>query len=72
MAEASNHFRLYSVTRLATVTRIPATARAQREKEVMANLPRAVFNEAALSQYLTTNSGYHEYVEGGAGNSRLN
>ena len=37
----------------------------------MANLSRAAFNEAALSRYLATNSGYHEYVEGGAGNSRL-
>ena len=37
----------------------------------MANRSRAVFNEAALSRYLATNSGYHDYVEGGAGNSRL-
>ena len=38
----------------------------------MANRSRAVFNEAALSRYLATKSGYHEYVEGRAGNSRLN
>ena len=37
----------------------------------MANRSHAVFNEAALSRYLATNSGYHEYVEGGAGNLRL-
>ena len=28
-------------------------------------------SEAALSHYLATNSGYHEYLEGGAGNLRV-
>jgi len=38
----------------------------------MANRSRAIFNEAALSRYLATNSGHHDYVEGEARNSRLN
>jgi len=38
----------------------------------MANRSHAVFNKAALCCYLAMNSGYHKYVEGGAGNLRLN
>jgi len=38
----------------------------------MATVPVPFSTKLLSSRYLVTNSGYHEYVEGGAGNSRLN
>ena len=63
-------YTIASIKRLATVTRMPTTE--HREKKAMATVPVPFSTKLLSSRYLATNSGYYQYVEGGAGNSRLN